>query len=453
MTHITEHKRIHLIGIGGCSMSGLASILKNRGYYVQGSDRAESPFTERLKELGVPVFIGHDAKNIGDCDLIIFSAAIKSDNVERAEAKRRGIPELERSEALGQLTEGYESVVGIAGCHGKTTITSMLALICEQGGPDATVHIGGFVDFLNGGVRLGAHDMFITEACEYVESFLTLRPTIALINNIDNDHLDYYGDMEHIIAAFKKFAALLPENGLLIGNADDFRVRALMAEHTGRKLSYGMKDADYTPANITYDDNGCPGFDIMFRGEKLMHIQLRIPGEHSVMNAIAAAAVAREIGADDKCIASALSAFRNTRRRFEYYGERNGVKYYHDYGHHPSEIGATMKAASNVKHNKLFCVFQCNSYTRAKTLFLNDVTCFNLADETLVPDIYPGREKDDGSVHARDMVAAINAGGGHATYLGTFENIRDYLDSHANAGDLVVTIGSGDVYIQTKKLL
>ena len=230
-------------------------------------------------------------------------------------------------------------------------------------------------------------------------------------------------------------------------------MRALMAEHTGRKLSYGMKDADYTPANTTYDDNGCPGFDIMFRGEKLMHIQLRIPGEHSVMNAIAAAAVAREIGADDNCIASALSAFRNTRRRFEYYGERNGVKYYHDYGHHPSEIAATMKAASNVKHNKLFCVFQCNSYTRAKTLFLNDVTCFNLADETLVPDIYPGREKDDGSVHARDMVAAINAGGGHATYLGTFENIRDYLDSHANAGDLVVTIGSGDVYIQTKKLL
>lgn len=453
MTHITEHKRIHLIGIGGCSMSGLASILKNRGYYVQGSDRAESPFTERLKELGVPVFIGHDAKNIGDCDLIIFSAAIKSDNVERAEAKRRRIPELERSEALGQLTEGYESVVGIAGCHGKTTITSMLALICEQGGPDATVHIGGFVDFLNGGVRLGAHDMFITEACEYVESFLTLRPTIAIINNIDNDHLDYYGDMEHIVAAFKKFAALLPENGLLIGNTDDFRVRALMAEHTGRKLSYGMKDADYTPANINYDDNGCPGFDIMFRGEKLMHIQLRIPGEHSVMNAIAAAAVAREIGADDNCIASALSVFRNTRRRFEYYGERNGVKYYHDYGHHPSEIAATMKAASNVKHNKLFCVFQCNSYTRAKTLFLNDVTCFNLADETLVPDIYPGREKDDGSVHARDMVAAINAGGGHATYLGTFENIRDYLDSHANAGDLVVTIGSGDVYIQTKKLL
>ena len=189
MTHINEHKRIHLIGIGGCSMSGLASILKNRGCYVQGSDRAESPFTGRLRQLDVPVFIGHSADNIGDCDLIIYSAAIKPDNVERVEAERRGIPQLERSVALGQLTEGYPAVIGIAGCHGKTTITSMLALICEQGGPNATVHIGGFVDFLNGGVRLGAHDMFITEACEYVESFLTLRPTVALINNIDTTTL------------------------------------------------------------------------------------------------------------------------------------------------------------------------------------------------------------------------------------------------------------------------
>lgn len=453
MAHISEHKKIHLIGIGGCSMSGLASILKSRGYYVQGSDRAQSPFTDRLEQLGIKVFIGHDKENLGDCDMVIYSAAIKADNVERAEAMRRGIPEIERSVALGQLTEGYKSVIGIAGCHGKTTITSMLALICEQGGPDATVHIGGFVDFLNGGVRLGAHDMFITEACEYVESFLTLRPTIALINNIDNDHLDYYGDMEHIVAAFKKYVALLPENGLLIGNGDDFRVRMLLDEHNGRKLTYGMQNADYTPANIVYDDNGFPGFDVLFRGEKIMHIQLQIPGEHSVINAIAAAAVAREAGADDMHIASALSSFRNTRRRFEFYGERNGVKVYHDYGHHPSEIEATMKAAQNVKHNKLFCVFQCNSYTRAKTLFLNDVTCFNLADATLVPDIYPGREKDDGSVHAKDMVNAINASGGNAVYLGTFENIREYLDANASSGDIVVTIGSGDVYQQTYKLL
>ena len=224
MTHIEGHKKIHLIGIGGCSMNGLAQILRARGYQVQGSDSTTSPFTERLGELGIPVAIGQKAENIGDADLVVYSAAIKPDNPERAEARRRGIPELERSVALGQLTEGYKEVVGIAGCHGKTTITSMLAMISEKGGANATVHIGGFVDFLHGGTRIGSHDLFITEACEYVESFLTLRPTVALINNIDNDHLDYYKNMDNIVAAFRRFIGLLPENGVFIGCTDDSRV-------------------------------------------------------------------------------------------------------------------------------------------------------------------------------------------------------------------------------------
>ena len=258
MTHITDHKIIHLIGIGGCSMNGLAQILRDRGYTVQGSDANVSPFTERLKELGVPVTIGHCAENLGNADLVIYSAAIKPTNVERVAAAERGIPELERSVALGQLTEGYKNVVGIAGCHGKTTITSMLAYICESGTLDATVHIGGFVDILQGGVRIGAHDMFITEACEYVESFLTLRPTVALINNIDDDHLDYYKDIEHITEAFRKFLALLPKDGIFIGCADDPRVRRLLVEHRGAHISYGMANADYTPGNIVYDASGAP---------------------------------------------------------------------------------------------------------------------------------------------------------------------------------------------------
>ncbi len=453
MTHIREHKNIHLIGIGGCSMSGLAQILKNRGYAVHGSDKAESPFTRRLAELGVPVVIGHAAQNLGDADLVIYSAAVKENNVERAEAKARGIAELERSVALGQLTEGYRDVVGVAGCHGKTTITSMLALICERGGPDATVHIGGFVDFLHGGVRLGAHELFITEACEYVESFLTLRPTVAIVNNIDNDHLDYYGDMAHIVAAFGRYIALLPENGLFIGCADDPYVRELLSSHKGRKLSYGMENADFTPANIVYDENGRPAFDLVKNGETLGRIVLGVPGPHNIINAIAAAVAALEAGAGMETISSALSQFRNAQRRFEYYGERNGVRYYHDYGHHPAEIAATLAAAGLVPHKRLWCVFQCNSYTRAKTLFTGEVSCFNRADETLVPDIYPGREQDDGSVHARDMVNGINAGGGNARYLATFGEIREYLDAHAAPGDLVVTVGSGDVYIQTKTLL
>lgn len=453
MTHIDQHKKIHLIGIGGCSMNGLAQILKARGYSVQGSDSAESPFTEHLKQLGIPFTIGHSAANIADADLIIYSAAIKPDNVERAEGARRGIPELERSVALGQLTEGYKQVVGIAGCHGKTTITSMLALISEQGGLDSTVHIGGYVEFLNGGTRIGSHELFITEACEYVESFLTLRPTIALINNIDDDHLDYYRDIEHITDAFRKFLALLPKDGLFIGCTDDARVAELIAKFNGATLSYGMKDADYSPLNLAFDELGHPAYDLAFHGDILGHIKLNVPGMHAVTDSMAAAVVALRLGAPMDVIAKALALFENTRRRFEFYGERDGIKFYHDYAHHPAEVRAALDAAKRTPHKKLFCVMQCNSYTRAKTLFSHNVTCFNDADEALVVDIYPGREKDDGSVHATDMVAGIREGGGNARYIPTFEQVREYLDANAHEGDLVITLGSGDVFKQTKKLL
>ena len=453
MTHIDGHKKIHLIGIGGCSMNGLAQILRARGYEVKGSDSAVSPFTERLEELGIPVTIGQKAENVGDADLVVYSAAIKPENPERAEAARLGIPELERSVVLGQLTEGYKDVVGIAGCHGKTTITSMLALISHMGGMDATVHIGGFVEFLQGGTRIGSHDLFITEACEYVESFLTLRPTVALINNIDNDHLDYYKTIDNIVKAFEKFIGLLPEDGCFIACTDDFRVKKLFDNFPGNKLSYGMADADYTPANLTYDNEGCPSFDLCYKGEPMGNIKLHVPGSHGVIDAMAAAVVALHLGGEFKVISEALSAFRNTRRRFEFYGERDGIRVYHDYAHHPSENRAALDAASRVQHNRLWCVFQCNSYTRAKTLFTGVVDCFNQADAVLVPDIFPGREKDDGSVHARDMVAGINAGGGNGIYLPTFEDIRAWLDENAAPGDIVITLGSGDVYIQTKKLL
>ncbi|HWS30036.1 MAG TPA: UDP-N-acetylmuramate--L-alanine ligase [Clostridia bacterium] len=453
MAHISEHKKIHLIGIGGCSMNGLAQILRSRGYEVQGSDVATSPFTERLAELNIPVTIGHSAKNVGGADLVIYSAAIKPDNVERVYAREHGIPELERSVALGQLSEHYKNVVGIAGCHGKTTITSMLALVSESGALDATVHVGGFVEFLHGGVRLSDSDLFITEACEYVESFLTLRPTVALINNIDDDHLDYYRDIEHITDAFRKFLALLPEDGLFIGCSDDMRVRELLEAYAGHKISYGLRDADYTPADIEYDELGCPSYTLTHQGNPLGQLTLHVPGEHIVIDSMAAAVAALSLGAPFAAIAESLTRFKNTRRRFELYGERNGVKVFHDYAHHPAEINAVLDAASRYPHKKLWCVFQCNSYTRAKTLFIGDLTCFQHADAVLVPDIYPGREKDDGSVHARDMAAAINKSGTKAVYLSTFEEIRTWLDENAHFGDIVVTLGSGDVYKQTWKLL
>lgn len=451
--HITDHQVIHLIGIGGCSMNGLAQVLAARGYTVRGSDSTTSPFTERLAQLGIPVTIGQAAENVEGADLVIYSAAIKADNPERVRARELGIPELERSQALGQLSQGYKTVVGVAGCHGKTTITSMLAMISQQGGLDATVHIGGFTEFLQGGTRIGSQDLFITEACEYVGSFLTLHPTIAIINNIDNDHLDYYKTIENIQAAFQQFIGLLPQDGWLFACTDDPRVRQLFAPFPGNKISYGMASADYMPADIRYDHDGCPSYDLTFRGKTLGRIQLHVQGTHQIIDSMAAAAVALHLGAAFRDIAAALAKFQNTRRRFEYYGERGGVRVYHDYAHHPAEIRATLEGACRMTHKKLWCVFQCNSYTRAKTLFTGTVTCFNQADEVLVPDIYPGREVDDGTVHAKDMVAAINASGGNATYLGTFESIRAYLVAHANPGDLVITLGSGDVYKQTKKLL
>ena len=454
MTEVERAKHIHLVGIGGCSMSGIACILKAQGHTVTGSDREATQFTPSLDRAGIPWTAGHGDTLPAGTDLVIYSAAIKPENPERAYARARGIPELERSVALGQISEGFDETVAIAGCHGKTTVTSMLTYVLERAGHDATVHVGGFMDLLGGGVRMGGRELFLTEACEYVESFLTLSPTVALINNIDNDHLDYYKNFDNIVRAFEKFLARLPEDGTFIACVDDPTVKKLLAADTHRQITYGMAEgADYTPRNIRYDENGCPSFEVIAYGASRGTVELRVPGAHNIVNALGVIAVAERLRIPFASIAEGLNAFVNTKRRFEFFGERDGIRVYHDYGHHPNEIRATLAAAKNVPHNRLFCVFQCNSFTRAKTLFCENVTCFGDADKVLVADIYPGREKDTGIVHARDMAAGINSATGNALYLGTFEAMRDWLDANGQPGDLVVTVGSGDVYKQTRKLL
>lgn len=453
MEHIDKAKRIHLIGIGGCSMNGLALILQKQGHLVTGSDREKTQFTVALDAAGIPYSVGHTGEYVRDADLVVYSAAIKPDNPERQLATTLGIPQLERSVVLGQISERFSQVAAIAGCHGKTTISSMLAFVNEQAHTEATVHIGGFVDLLQGGVRVGNSDTLITEACEYVESFMTLRPTIAVINNIDDDHLDYYRDIDHITATFAKFLDLLPNNGVFIACIDDFRVKKLADDSTRRVVRYGLTGGDITASDIAFDDFGNVSFTLIDGGSDIGRVALQVPGKHNVVNALAVYAVAKEMGVSFDDYATALARFTNTKRRFEYYGERNGIRYFHDYGHHPSEIAATLDAAKRVPHKHLYCVFQCNSYTRAKTLFTEHVKCFVDADTVLVPDIYPGREKDTGLVHAKDMVAGINETSHNAVYVPTFEQIRTYLDENGNPGDVVVTVGSGDVYRQTKKLL
>ena len=454
MIDLEQYKgqRVHFIGIGGCSMSGLAVILKNLGYFPQGSDINESVFTKKLEDEGIPFVIGHNPENIGEAALVIYSAAIRPGNPEYDAALGRGLPMLERAALLGQISRQFETVIGIAGCHGKTTITSMSALILKECGIDLTVHIGGMVDFLGGGVSIGQYPAFLTEACEYVESFLTLSPTHILVNNIDDDHLDYYKDIDEIYAAFAKFAAKLPENGTLFAYAHDPLVQKLVQQSGKHVVTYGFENADYIAQGVSYDDHGCPSFDVV-SPKGTARISLSVVGKYNMSNALAAITVCSEVfGLDPKDMAAPLKKYTLAGRRFELAGEKNGVTVIHDYAHHPSEIAACLEAASKYPHKKLWAVFQCNSYTRANTLKDKYAVSFGDADMVIVPDIYPGRDIDRGEIHATDLVDAIiqNA---DCVYIPTFEEISVYLDANAQPGDVVITLGSGSVGKETKKLL
>lgn len=454
-THIRDFqgKNLYFIGIGGCSMSGLAQICQTLGYKVRGSDRTHSPFTDHLEKQGISVVFDQIPQNIHDIDLVIYSAAIKPEHPERAEAAKQNIPMLERSVLLGQISQQYPTSIAVSGCHGKTTITSMLALIFMQAKKDPTIHVGGVVDFLGGGVRVGKSDLFVTEACEYVESYLSLRPSCIILNNIDDDHLDYFRDIDHICDSFAHFLSLLPPEGTVLGNTDDFRVTRLLKECNRPVISYGLNSGDYQATNIKTHDDHTTTFEVIYHEKSLFEARLHVPGLHNVINALAAIVAALQYEVEPKDIIHALNDYKLTRRRFEFYGTVNHANVYHDYAHHPSEIAACLQGARSVCAGKLYVVFQCNSYTRAKTLFTEHVTCFKDADLVLVPDIFPGREIDTGLVHARDMVAAINQEGTKALYLPTFAEIRKYLADHAKQDDVIVTLGSGDVYIQTKALL
>ncbi len=440
-------KKIHFIGIGGCSMSGLAQILDSHGYTVSGSDARPSAFTEQLKKRNIPFVIGHDEKNVHGADLVVYSAAIKPYNPEYAYAAAHDIPMLERSRLLGHMSGDFENVSCIAGCHGKTTITSMLALIMQDTDQDPTVHVGGMVDFLEGGVRLGKGPAFITEACEYVRSFLTLHPTHILVNNIDDDHLDCYRDIDDIFNTFVEFIQKQTSSGILMLNASDPLAMKLRDHATGKIITYNQPDeSDWYLDDVRFDNNGFGSGKVMHHGKHVADIALPVPGMHNLRNSLAATAFAAEIfGVDPAHAVASLKRYKLAGRRFELIGEKNGVKIYHDYAHHPSEIEACLDAAKIVPHKKLWAVFQCNSYTRARTLLDKYATCFGDADEVLMPDIYPGRDTDTQGIHALDVVSAINKSSANCLYIPTFEEIRDYLHKNWQPGDIVITLGSGDV--------
>ncbi len=435
-----------MVGIGGSSMSGLAEILKTRGIIVRGCDRTASKSTDKLKAMGIPVVIGHDASTVADAELLIYTAAIPTDNPERREARLRGIPEMERSELLGQLSSDFGKTIAISGAHGKTTVTAMLASVFIGAGKDPNVHIGGELPAMGGSVRTGDGEDFITEACEFAGSFLTLRPHIAVVLNIDADHLDYYKTIENIETAFATFVGRVREGGAMVGCLTDPRVKKLMDKCACPAVSYGFDPAaDVAGSNLSLDALGHPSFDVAYKGKPVMSLALRALGEHNALNALAAVACALISGLESSAIKSALEAYSGTHRRFEMTGVVSGVKLYHDYGHHPNEFKTVVPLAARIEHKKLWVVFQPHTYSRTKILFNDFAPSFEGADEVIVTDIYAAREVDPGDVHAMQLVAAMAKHGLKTTYCPTFNDVREYLFNHWHPGDLVLTVGCGNI--------
>ena len=455
MPHIKDYrgKRVHMIGIGGSSMSGLAGMLRTTGVQVTGSDSVRSYMTQMLEGQGIPVQIGHRAENVRGAQLVVFSAAIAPGNPERVEAERLGIPQMERSTLLGQLMEGYAHAINVCGTHGKTTTTSMIAEALLDAGQDPTIHIGGQLDYIGGSTRVGGHDTFVVEACEYSASFLQFHPTIAVVTNIEEDHLDFYKDIDDIAHAFDRFLALLPEDGAAIGNGDDPRVVAALSRVPCRAVTFGMGEGcQWRAANLTYDETGCAGFDFAFEGKPLAHVQLKVPGEFNVMHALATAAACAQVGVDAASVARSLEKFAAPHRRFEYTGTVCGVRLYTDYGHNPAEMHSALENAVHQPHNRVIAVVQPHTYSRVKALFQDYIHCCNLADIILVTDIFAAREVDPGDIHATMLVDAIAATGQNVHYTPTFDDAERLLRDIWQPGDLVITMSCGDINLLNKQI-
>ena len=446
---------IHFIGIGGISMSGLAEILLEEGFRVSGSDARESALTDALEKRGAVVYYGQRASNISEStDVVVYTAAIHPDNPEFARAKELGIPMLTRAELLGQIMRNYDTPVAVAGTHGKTTTTSMLSHILLAGDCDPTISVGGILPAIGGNIRVGQSETFLTEACEYTNSFLSFFPKISIILNIDADHLDFFKDIDDIRRSFRKFAELLPEGGTLIINADTPEYRSITEGLSCGILTYSLEDgADYTASEITYDEFGHASFTAEFRGEPLGRCTLKVPGIHNVSNALASIAAARLLDLPWEVIADGLAGFTGTDRRFQYKGTVGGVTVIDDYAHHPTEIEATLKAAANYPHRKLWCVFQPHTYTRTKALLPEFAQALTLADHVVLADIYAARETDTLGISSEDLAEKIRALGTPCEYFPTFDEIENFLLENCTQGDLLITMGAGDVVNIGEQLL
>lgn len=438
---------VHFIGIGGISMSGLAEILMKEGFTVSGSDNKESSLTDHLTDKGAVIFYGQKASNIIDgINVVVYTAAIHEDNEEFMEAKRQGLPMLSRAELLGQLMTNYDTPIAVSGTHGKTTTTSMLSHIFLAGDMDPTISVGGILKAIHGNIRVGSSGLFVTEACEYTNSFLHFFPKISVILNIDADHLDFFKDLDDIRHSFRLFAELLPEDGTLVINGDIENLSYITDGLACRVVTFGREASlDYSASDIQYDEQGNASFDLIRHGIPSGHVTLSVGGEHNVYNALSAIAVADLLGVSAGTIQEGLLSFHGTDRRFEYKGEFNGITVIDDYAHHPTEIEATLKSAAHYPHRELWCIFQPHTYTRTKALFDEFAQALSHTDHLILADIYAARETDTLGISSEQLARAAASYGCDAIYLPSFDEIEKYVRDHCQSGDLLITMGAGDV--------
>jgi UDP-N-acetylmuramate--alanine ligase len=440
-----NYKYIHFIGIGGISMSGLAKIMLNRGCKVTGSDMNESNLTEHLKNLGAVIQKGHCGKIIDNQNLVVFTAAINSENAEYKRAEELGIKLLERADFLGELMHDYDSPVAISGTHGKTTTTGFMSSILLKGDSDPTILIGGEYDLIKGNIRIGNDEIFLTEACEYKRSFVKFNPLYGVVLNIEEDHLDYYKDIDDIKSAFLEFGSKIPYNGYLVYNSDCINSKHLFDELSCNIRTFGIKNkANIWANNITYTPY--PSFDLHIDDNLISTVSLKVPGEHNLYNALAAIACAHTMDIEIPDILEGIQSFKGTKRRFQYKGVLNGAAVIDDYAHHPTEIKTTLKTVRKMTDKRVLCVFQPHTYTRTSSLLKEFSEAFSDADTVLIVDIYAAREKDLGIVHSRDLVEGINKNNIEAIYCISFEEAEEYFREHSKEGDIIITMGAGNIY-------
>ena len=435
-------KRIHFIGIGGSGMCPLAEILHHDGFQLTGSDINESDTLARIRSYNIPVFMGHRPENIGDAELVVYTAAVKKDNPELVAARERGIPALERSVMLGIVTRRYRNSIAVSGTHGKTTTTAMITQVCIDGNLDPSAIIGGKLPYIGGNGRVGKSETIICEACEYVDTFLQLTPAVSIILNIDADHLDYFKTVDNIIKSFHQFST--QTSRVLIVNGDDANTRKAVQGVTGAKIiTFGLKPGnDYSAARISDKEKACEDFTVLKNGKKLLDVSLSIPGRHNIYNALAAAATADYLGIPADCIADSLHRFTGVHRRFEILGKFNGITVADDFAHHPTELTATLTAAMHMGFRQVWALFQPHTFSRTYLLLDDFAKALSIPDHVILSRILAVRETNTYHIYSKDLAEKIPG----SVCRDTFEEMADYVMARAQPGDLILTLGGGDIY-------